>query len=132
MLSMILSHANSNEISLAGLQHITIFQLRVRTRLVAVDTDAALVDQAPGIAPALGKTRLDDRGHEVLRALGGQLVDLVGKLTLAESRVEVSFRSFSCLFSMQALGQLLRKRGFGVPRFERQHAVQLGSAQTRD
>src|SRR6266581_4173044 len=49
MLSMILSHANSNEISFAGLKHVPVFQLRLSVGLLAFDAYTALVDQTPGV-----------------------------------------------------------------------------------
>jgi hypothetical protein len=44
IISLILSHANSNEVSFAGLQHVPIFELRFGGGLFAVDAYAALVD----------------------------------------------------------------------------------------
>src|ERR1700675_3656 len=85
MYSMILSHANSNEISFAGLQDVAVLKLRIGICLFAVDADATLVDEAPGIATALAKAGLNDRRHEVLRVLGGQLLDLVRNLALSKS-----------------------------------------------
>src|SRR5258706_2207033 len=87
IISLILSQPDSNEISFAGLQDIAFFQLRIGNRLFAVDADATLVDEAAGIASALGEAGLHDRRHEVLRVLGGQLLDLFRNLALSKSRV---------------------------------------------
>src|SRR5487761_458973 len=118
MYSVILSHANSNKASFARLEDIAVFQLRFGLRLLAIDAYAALVDQAPRVAPALGQSRLDDGRNEVFRVLGDQLVDLVWNLTLAKPGVEVRFCSLSRVITVKALDQLFGQRSFRITRLE--------------
>src|ERR1700692_243228 len=105
MLSMILSHANSNEVSFAGLKHVAVAELRLGIRLLAVDSYPALVDEAPGIAPALGKTGLDDRRNEVRRILGRELAHLFGRFALAKPGVELGLRFAGFVVAVQPLDE---------------------------
>src|ERR1700704_4919746 len=102
MLSMILSHANSNETSFAGLQHIAVVQLRVRPGLLSVDTYAALLDQPACIAAAFGKSRLEKGCDEITGIVRLKVGNLFGNLTFAELRLEVGLGAPRCLLPVES------------------------------
>src|SRR3982074_3675879 len=116
MLSMILSHANSNEISFAGLKDIAVFQPCVGTRFFAVDADAALVDQPAGIASAFAKTGLNNGRDKARRVVDHNLADGFGYLAFAKPCIEVRLRSEGRVLAMQPLDQPPGQRRFRVPR----------------
>ena len=89
MLSMILSHANSNETSFTGLKDVSIFQLRVEMGLLPVDTNPCLLDKPARVAPALGKSRLEKRCHQVCRVVGNELGDFSWNFALAKLHIEI-------------------------------------------
>src|SRR5882672_3636606 len=102
MYSVILSHANSNETSFAGLEHVAIAQPRVRRSFVSVHTHAALVDQPARLAAALGESRLDQSCHKVGRRLGDKVGDAFRYLPLSKLDVEISHRRLGSILAVQA------------------------------
>src|ERR1700687_3305380 len=106
---MILSHANSNEVSSSGLKDVTPGELNIRSGGLTVDADAALLDQTPGIAPALGKTHLDESPHQVGWFAHRSLRDLFRKLSLSKLGLEICLRPYGRILAMQSLDQLARQ-----------------------
>src|ERR1700716_1118157 len=99
MLSVILSHANSNETSFTGLKDVAVAERRVRKCFLAIHADASLLDEAPCIATALGKSRLDERRHQVSRIISKQVGNFFGNFALAELGLEVGLGTCGSLLA---------------------------------
>src|ERR1700730_1624196 len=132
MLSVILSHANSNETSFAGLEDIAVLGHGLQDRLLAVDADTSLLDEQPRIATAFRKSGLDQRRREVRRIVCDELANLLRNLALAEFGLEVRLGACGRLLPMQAPDQLLGECRLRVAWLESESRLELSIGQPRD
>src|SRR5438105_14997229 len=117
MLSMILSHPDSNETSFTGLQHIAILQLCLDVRLLPVNANTALLDQVACVPTTAAEARFHEGGYQVLRICDCAFLDLFRDLVFAEFEVEIFLRTSRRLFAVQTIDQLARQCRFAVTRF---------------
>src|SRR2546421_6115634 len=103
MLSMILSHPDSNETSFTGLQHIAILQLCTDVRLLPVDANTALLDQAACVPTTAAKAGFHEDGHQFVRIGDCAFLHLFRDLALAEFEVEIFFRTSRRLFAVKPI-----------------------------
>src|SRR6267378_1302831 len=122
MLSMILSHPDSNETSFTGLQHIAILQLCIYVRLLPVDANTALLDQAARVPTTVAKAGFHEDGHQVVRIGDGAFLDLFRDLVLAEFEVEVFLRPSRRLSAVKPIDKLASQCRLAVTRFHGKHA----------
>src|SRR5947207_7956129 len=88
MFSLILSQADSNEVSLSGLKHVAILQMSLEPNLFAVHPHARLLDEAAGVAAAAGQAGFEQRFDDV-RIADRLFRHLIRNIALAELHVEV-------------------------------------------
>src|SRR5437660_5304910 len=125
MLSMILSHPDSNETSFTGLQHIAILQLCIDVRLLPVDANTALLDQVACVPTTAAEAGFHQGGYQVLRVGDCAFLDLLRELALAEFEVEIFLSTSRRLFAVKTIDQLARQCGLAVTRFHRQNVALL-------
>src|SRR5438094_9616910 len=121
MLSMILSHPDSNETSFTGLQHIAILQLCIDVRLLPVDANTALLDQVACVPTTAAEAGFHEGGYQVLRVGDCAFLDLLRALALAEFEVEIFLSTARRLLPVKTIDQLARQCGLAVTPFHRQH-----------
>src|SRR4029077_15458958 len=132
MLSTILSHANPNETSFTGLQDVAVLQGRIEPGLLAVDADAALLDEATSVAAAAGKPRLDQGADEVGRIRHTLVWDVVRHLVVSKPAVEVVLGAARGILTVQPRHELTRERRFGVARLQGQQRLLLARVEAGD
>src|SRR5258708_4067000 len=130
MLSFILLQAYSNETSFTRLEDVTILQLRLRRRLLAVHAHTALFDKPLCSASRCGECDLDQRADQVVWVRGSAFEDLLWNLAMSESAVEVGLGLRRRRVAMQPLDELASQRSFRVAWFQLQNRLDLSRCQS--
>jgi hypothetical protein len=125
MLSLILSHPYSNEVSFPRLEHVAVGEPGLDSNLLAIDADSSLVDQPPRVATTFRQLRFDEGAEQVTRVCHELLRHFIRDLALAKLGVEILFRALRGDLAMQSLHELSRQRSLRVARLHRQDFILL-------